>query len=1041
MELETSFSIQLGRGIYDLKNEEKKYIGGRLDLLCKADNKNLFIIELKAETVEIDIEIDRKQGLSYARLLNPMPPFVMVTNGKKTYLFDTLSGLEIDNNYISSKGFEIAIDSEINFKYEALKSFIGYSSNNLKIFCNSFNAKYLENFRSKNSDTIENSLIKKYIPETYVNRSNIITEFKTFLNDSNSCIFPVIGESGVGKTNTIINIYETFIDYPAVFYSGTLLGESFFNELKFDFNLEFSPTETELSLIKKISSLTKIIDKPFIIYLDALDEWIAKDALYQLENLTKILIRYNIKLCISCKDIAWASFLTQRGIPTLFSKNLFPVFKLENFNDSELLLAVNKYSEKFHLKVNGKKISSELKNPFSLRIACEVSYIKGIEFDLSQNSRETLEFFIKQKVERTHDPQKIHRFLIAISKALLDNDMVQMEENIIRKELGLNISGEMPLDLFSSNLLYKNTVSNAHEFYIGFYFSKIRDHIISIDVLDLINKIGEERIDAILNTLSSHIGENAINYFLRTGTELEVSDCVLALIKYDEKNAKSSLFRLLAQQDSELLSRLKNDTLQSILNHVLFIVESEKNDYIIGREITLVLSILSSKNDLDSFLIELLLKLNSNRANNYDISPDICRMLQKYDNPDSTNQLKEILIDREIDDRIRRFVIDSLDYRTFNDKQYVFETLLNREINGEGDDILFYAHHWYGIIESIPLRNKLIDYFDKANNESIQFLILRILTNSKLGDTGDLLFSRFLMNKYSGYIKCWLCRTICSNNYSPSIPKFIELLKKDPASELAEHVLIGLGEMNAKETMPALFEIIENLNENVDTWWLSMSFSNIAEIENYEKLVEIYQRTSNLNTRYFIILTLSQTRNPKYNRIIIDSLDNTEFSENKRSRIISEWSNSLATTKEFNYSRILRINNEEAKGILKEREIIQLYKLFAANNELSIISLSILLNFETSIERLSEKIKTILPEINYKFQTRRFHLINIDNIKSLATTLNPWLVINLTKPNWSNNNFLFNCIQFAGIFGDNKVLESIISNRDKIIKGSVPNFL
>lgn len=836
LELETSFSIQLGRGIYDLKNDEKKYIGGRLDLLCKADNKNLFIIELKAETVEIDIEIDRKQGLSYARLLDPMPPFVMVTNGIRTYLFDTLTGKEIDNNHIASKGFEIAIDSEINFKYEALKLFIGYSSNNLKIFCNSFNEKYLENFRSKNSDSLEDSLIKKYIPETYVNRGNIIAEFKIFLNDSNSCIFPIIGESGVGKTNTIINIYETFIDYPAVFYSGTLLGKSFFDELKFDFNLEFSPTENELSLIKKISSLTEKIDKPFIIYFDALDEWIAEDALYQLENLTKVLVRYNIKLCVGCKDIVWSSFLTQRGIPTLFSKNLFPVSKLENFNDLELLLAIDKYSEKFHLRVKEKKLSSELKNPFSLRMACEVSYVKDIEIDLSQNSRETLEFFIKQKVEKTHDPQKIKRYLIAIGKALFNHDMVQIDENIIRKELRLSIGEEMPLELFSSNLLYRNIISKAYEFYVGFYFSKIRDHIISIDVLDLINKIGEERIDAILNALSSFIGENAINYFLRTGTELEVRDCVLALIKYDEKNAKSSLFKLLAQQDSELLSRLKNDTLQSILNHVLFIVGSVKDDNIIGREITLVLDIFSSKNDLDSFLIKLLLELNRYKVNNYDISFDICRMLTKYDHPDSTNQLEKILINKEINERIRRFVIESLDGRAFNDRKHVFEILLNQEINGEGDNVLFYAKHWYGSIESIPLRDKLIDYFDKANNESIQDLILHILMSSELDDTGELLFLRFLMNKHSEYIRCWLCRTICSNNYISSIPKFIELLKNDPTSKLAEHILIGLGEMNAKETMPALFEIIENLNENVNAWWLSTSFSDIAEIEDYERL-------------------------------------------------------------------------------------------------------------------------------------------------------------------------------------------------------------
>jgi hypothetical protein len=306
--------------------------------------------------------------------------------------------------------------------------------------------------------------------------------------------------------------------------------------------------------------------------------------------------------------------------------------------------------------------------------------------------------------------------------------------------------------------------------------------------------------------------------------------------------------------------------------------------------------------------------------------------------------------------------------------------------------------------------------------------------NSKLDDTGELLFSRFLMNKYSENTTCWLCRTICSNNYRPSIPKFIELLKKDPTSKLAEHILIGLGEMNAKETMPALFEIIENLNENVDTWWLSTSFSDIAEIENYERLVEIYQKTSDLNTIYFIVLTLSQARNSKYNKIIIDSLNNRELSEDKRLRIISEWSHSLSSTKDGNNNIVHTINNEQDTGKLEEREIIQLYELFKANDKSSIISLAILLNFETSIERLSEKIKDILPEINYKFITRQFHLINIDNIKALAITLNPWLVINLTKQNWSNNNFLFNCIQFAGILGDNRVLESIIANRDKIIK-------
>ncbi|MBY9002199.1 MAG: type I restriction enzyme HsdR N-terminal domain-containing protein, partial [Candidatus Heimdallarchaeota archaeon] len=110
LKLETSFSIQLGRGVYNFKKAQKKFIGGRLDILCKADNKNLFIIELKAENVEIDKDKDRKQGLSYARLLDPMPPYVIVTNGKTAYLYETTTGKEVDNDFIKSNGFKPALD-------------------------------------------------------------------------------------------------------------------------------------------------------------------------------------------------------------------------------------------------------------------------------------------------------------------------------------------------------------------------------------------------------------------------------------------------------------------------------------------------------------------------------------------------------------------------------------------------------------------------------------------------------------------------------------------------------------------------------------------------------------------------------------------------------------------------------------------------------------------------------------------------------------------------------------------------------------------
>src|SRR5689334_15162859 len=84
--LEKSFSIRLGKS--------KHTIRGRSDILCKRNGKNLFIIELKNDSISIDQE-DIDQGISYARLLTDIAPFTIITNGKTTRIFDSISREEI----------------------------------------------------------------------------------------------------------------------------------------------------------------------------------------------------------------------------------------------------------------------------------------------------------------------------------------------------------------------------------------------------------------------------------------------------------------------------------------------------------------------------------------------------------------------------------------------------------------------------------------------------------------------------------------------------------------------------------------------------------------------------------------------------------------------------------------------------------------------------------------------------------------------------------------------------------------------------------
>ena len=78
---ERSFTIRLGRTKHTIGNG-KDTPRGRLDILCRKENKNLFLIEVKADGDSIEQD-DIDQGISYARLLDNIPPFVLVTNGKE----------------------------------------------------------------------------------------------------------------------------------------------------------------------------------------------------------------------------------------------------------------------------------------------------------------------------------------------------------------------------------------------------------------------------------------------------------------------------------------------------------------------------------------------------------------------------------------------------------------------------------------------------------------------------------------------------------------------------------------------------------------------------------------------------------------------------------------------------------------------------------------------------------------------------------------------------------------------------------------------
>ena len=96
-----SFSIQFGKKSLTVRTDSAS---ARADILLTKNNTNLAVLELKRETLPLTEE-DARQGLSYARVLHPRPPLVILSNGKETRVLETATGEELKPDSITEEKF------------------------------------------------------------------------------------------------------------------------------------------------------------------------------------------------------------------------------------------------------------------------------------------------------------------------------------------------------------------------------------------------------------------------------------------------------------------------------------------------------------------------------------------------------------------------------------------------------------------------------------------------------------------------------------------------------------------------------------------------------------------------------------------------------------------------------------------------------------------------------------------------------------------------------------------------------------------------
>lgn len=543
--LENSFTIRLGKS---------RIKTGRSDILCKRHGQNLFVIELKKDSKNID-QNDIDQGISYARLLQDnIAPFTIITNSKDTKIFDSVSREELTGSKISERssfwkdGCTLSTDIDLKIRYEALKNFISFSPENLKLFCKN----QVQDRMGTIIGNIENPY-SKFIKELHVQRQDLKSTFAKFIA-SNTSVFGLIGDAGVGKTSAICSLALQRLEEGIVFfYNAALINKSPLEHIAQDLNLVFSSRSESDVILKKFDELGRFLNQDVIIFIDAIDEHTGSNLALELSEMTLIAKNLErIKICVSCKSNIWNSVLRKNDNPThLFEElskfhlpisklNNCPGFLLEDFSNEELDSIIPLYQETFGFKGQiSDSILKELRNGFFLRIFSEVYSQREIPQEI--NDKTLIKKYLKKSLDKTHLGYEIGvRILSKIGQIITNHNFSSWEafrdegldiESLVEK-LDFQTDKTIPEDLFTRNILIKSSIEDSYN--VSFYYSKIRDYVICFHSYKLDNLSSDEFYDSLELFYENHIGQSAITFYIRNAS----SSHKTALVKFIEDKSR-----------------------------------------------------------------------------------------------------------------------------------------------------------------------------------------------------------------------------------------------------------------------------------------------------------------------------------------------------------------------------------------------------------------------------------------------------------------------------------------------------------------------
>ena len=491
--LETSFSLRIGTNTVVIGGRhEKTHQRARLDILVLRRGINLLVIEVKEPSEQLSDD-DRDQAISYARLLHPVAPLALVTNGAEFQLYDVLTKDRLTpENTRFPDGTSLALPDEM--RLEALQLFFDVSSGNLALFAGAQAERTMQPLFGRPDE-----YAAVYIPETHVEREELTGAARAFLNGARP-LFVLAGESGMGKSCAMIDLAGTLANegYPALFFRGALIQGDILDEIAEEVEWAFGPQRGSIDTLRRLAQ--KSGDKPLIVMVDGVEDWPFPAKVQNLVSLAAHAVGLNFRLVVSSKTTSWEPFIYALGSRTGIDQTIHGASEkrgfsaqAQPFSPREFFRAVDKLRKAYGIEGGGfdpAALHEARSSPFMLRLMFQVkaaephaSEARSIGLHpgrMAFDSGEFFETYLRIAARRTGQEEVAISALIAIARTLYENDQEWVEEQALRSSLGLTIIHQLPAALFDQRLLIGAGSPGLRR--IGFGFGLLRNYIIAFHV-------------------------------------------------------------------------------------------------------------------------------------------------------------------------------------------------------------------------------------------------------------------------------------------------------------------------------------------------------------------------------------------------------------------------------------------------------------------------------------------------------------------------------------------------------------------------------